>query len=790
MSEEERKKRFSYRLRRKRIIMLLSALLILLLVATLLTGMIAYVKDNTYYVNYSEKSAIDYGVLLKENDFYEDSSLGKDYAYIASLIDKVYAEFNYEIKMDSKEPVNFNYNYRVDAILQIKNKTSGKVLFAPVYNEIPEKSFTTTDNAVKISDLAVIDYAKYNDIAERFINTYNLDSTSAQLLLQMHVDVTGTSEEFLNNQNSNSYIASIAIPLTSQTVEVKITSAIPAEEQKILSYTTTDVSESFAFACRMLAIISAFFAIILWIYTYFSRNIDITYDIKVAKLLRNYKSFVQKMRNSFDTDGYQILIISSFEEMLDIRDTIQSPILMEENKDRTCSKFYIPTTTKLLYLYEIKVEDYDQIYNDPSGTPPAEPKSEIAEELEAELALYTVTDAELVTEQIAPQCEPERDDTEPSVDQTVEESDTVSVMAVPIEEISEPVPAELAAALENIPEDAESAALADDEAELIAYIDEAGNKIKIACNRSFTANLIQSNEQVKSFYTAIKNRILSYKNVRSRISWRYESYQRGRLSLFKMKIRGKTICLYCALDPSEFDKAKYFHEEATAKVFKDVPMLVRIRSNRGLKKALGLVDTVMQRFAIPEKKEAIEHDYAQDYPYRSTKELVEENLIKLRFPGATAAEPKAHHHVFKTVTVKHEDAVEQIVLFETDEVSADVIEELIEEVAEAPTLSLDEIDYVEESEPIDEYVETPDNPGVDVVGIVWPEKPKRNKIYRYDPDGETVEVGDVVIVPTRDASRNRDVIRKAVVAHSNHKVSPESITVPLKKIIGVLRKIQ
>ena len=154
------------------------------------------------------------------------------------------------------------------------------MLFAPVYNEIPEKSFTTTDNAVKISDLAVIDYAKYNDIAERFINTYNLDSTSAQLLLQMHVDVTGTSEEFLNNQNSNSYIASIAIPLTSQTVEVKITSAIPAEEQKILSYTTTDVSESFAFACRMLAIISAFFAIILWIYTYFSRNIAEYIEIK------------------------------------------------------------------------------------------------------------------------------------------------------------------------------------------------------------------------------------------------------------------------------------------------------------------------------------------------------------------------------------------------------------------------------------------------------------------------------------------------------------------------------
>lgn len=764
MSEDERKKRFSYRTKRKHFKMLLAAVLIILLIATLLTGIIAYIMDNTYYVNYSEKSAVDYGVSLKENDFYEDSYLGKDYTYIASLIDKFYAEFNYEIKMDSKESVNFNYNYRVDAILQIKNKTSGKVLFAPVYNEISEKSYTITDNAVKITDLAIIDYAKYNNIAERFINTYNLDGTNAELLLQMRINVTGTSDEFFNDKNSNSHIASISIPLTSKTVEVKITSAIPAEEQKILSYTTKDVSEKFSVACKILAIISAVFAVALWTYTYFSRNIDVTYDIKVAKIVRSYKSFIQRLFNPFNTEGYQILLISTFEEMLDIRDTIQSPILMHENADKTLTKFFIPTNTKLLYIHEIKVDDYDEIYSSAPDTAimdteqdPDESITKSVNDTEAAIvATETVEELTHITE-----CETAGEALEPA--------------CVPVA-----IPSGLVTIIEP-----EQAANGDGDVEVSAIecIDKKGDRIKIACRRSFTANLIQSNPQVKFYYSEIKNKILSFRGVKARTSWICESFNKGRKQLFKLKIRGKTICLYCALEPNEFDRAKYFHEEATAKAYANVPMLVRVRSDRGLKKTLGLVDVVMSKFAIAQNSNHTAVDYPPEYPYATTAELVERGLIKLLHPEAVAAEPKPHHHVHKKLmTVEHNNVVEEITIFDEEIVTP----EEIREVAEAPVITLEEIDYDEGSEPTDDIADESEE-GVDVIGVVWPEKPHKNKIYRYDPDGESIEVGDTVIVPTRDASRNRDVVRRAIVAHGNHKVLPEAITHPLKKIIGIIK---
>ena len=394
MSEEEKKIRSNYRKVRKRLINLQVVIIVIVLLAALLSGILSALLNKTYYVTYSEKSSIDYGVHLKENDFYEDTYLGKDYAYIASLIDKVQANFNYKLDMQSKDLIEFEYNYRVDAVIQIKDRTTGRVLYAPVFNEIAEKNYSVNDTRVNINQTATVDYDKYNEIANRFINTYDLTNTTSSLVLEMHVNVIGTSDEFQNDKNKNSYVASVSIPLTTQTVDVKITSATPPEEQKILSCTTENIARIFRLIAIVAALAGLVLLIILWIYAYLSRNIDITYDIKVAKLVRNYKSFIQRMRNSFDTEGYQVLVIDTFNEMLEIRDTIQSPILMEENDDKTCTKFFIPTATKLLYLFEIKVEDYDEIYSEKDTETAAEVYYE-NEDYETEDAVEAFAQAEV-----------------------------------------------------------------------------------------------------------------------------------------------------------------------------------------------------------------------------------------------------------------------------------------------------------------------------------------------------------------------------------------------------------
>ena len=110
------------------------------------------------------------------------------------------------------------------------------------------------------------------------------------------------------------------------------------------------------------AALAVILTIILASFLRLTVNDDITYDAKVRKIVSAYGSYIQKMEGLFDDDGYQIILIKTFNEMLGIRDTIQAPILMTENRDETATRFLIPTNTHLLYVHEIRVDNYDEIY--------------------------------------------------------------------------------------------------------------------------------------------------------------------------------------------------------------------------------------------------------------------------------------------------------------------------------------------------------------------------------------------------------------------------------------------
>lgn len=364
MSDEERKQRFFYRANRKKWITIMTIALASAVALMLLFSILSAFLNKTYYVNYQEQSDVNYGVHLKDNDFYEETFLGKEYSYVAALIDSLEATFKYDLLIESDSEVSFDYAYRVESIIQITEKHSGRVIYAPVTIEAAEKQGSLVGNAVSLSETVLVDYVRYNEIADRFVSTYKLSNVETNLILKMVVDVTSASDVFSDGENTSAYVSSIRIPLTSKTVEVSITSDVASAEQRILSHTTEGAANAFRVLAIVMLVISVLIGIAFVVYIYLSRNMDVTYEIKVSRILSAYKSFIQRLRSPFNTDGYQVLALTSFNEMLDIRDTVQSPILMYENEDKTCATFFIPTQSKTLYLYEIKVDDYDQIYGD------------------------------------------------------------------------------------------------------------------------------------------------------------------------------------------------------------------------------------------------------------------------------------------------------------------------------------------------------------------------------------------------------------------------------------------
>ncbi|MBE6590039.1 MAG: hypothetical protein E7643_07650 [Ruminococcaceae bacterium] len=360
MSEAEKQRRLLYKLNRQRWIQILAIVLSAMILLTAVFSVLFYHFNKAYYINYTQKSDVDYRVYLKENEFYDKSYAEEGKAYIADLIDRVNVAFLYDVAMDA-EDVNFEYSYRIDALMQVKDK-SGAVIFDHTDAIVPPTKVEKTGNGLTVAHETWVDYGKYNDLATRFSSTYLKESDSkSSLSLLMRIEVVGACEEFSGNSN-DMYTVSLEIPLSSEVVNMSVSSTVEEGDNQILARENETVKNVFMILTIVFAILTLIGVGLFIAFIFLTRSTDINYEIKRNRILQTYKPFIQKLAAAFDTEGYQLLYIEEFKDMLEIRDTIQSPILMYENEDQTLTGFYIPTSTSLLYIYELRIEDYDLIY--------------------------------------------------------------------------------------------------------------------------------------------------------------------------------------------------------------------------------------------------------------------------------------------------------------------------------------------------------------------------------------------------------------------------------------------
>ena len=184
--------------------------------------------------------------------------------------------------------------------------------------------------------------------------------------------------------------------------------------------------------------------------------------------------------------------------------------------------------------------------------------------------------------------------------------------------------------MENIFDDVDEK-MADGEAEPDG-MDEMGSGVDFAnmmkYNRSFIARIIQSSDDVKRYYGEIKNAMLAYRKVNSSVAWGAERFNKGRETIAKLKIRGKTLCLYLNLDPNEYKTSVYHHVDVSDnKSMHGTPMMVKIKSPLGVRKAIRLIDDMLAK-RNGERRPVQERDYAAMYPYETIEELIEDGLVK------------------------------------------------------------------------------------------------------------------------------------------------------------------
>jgi len=159
------------------------------------------------------------------------------------------------------------------------------------------------------------------------------------------------------------------------------------------------------------------------------------------------------------------------------------------------------------------------------------------------------------------------------------------------------------------------------------------NPVQVRDRRSFMSRYIQSGDEIQGYYTEIKNALLSYKGVKSRTSWRCETFKRGRTPLAKIDVKGRTLYLYIAIPFAELENTKYNVTDNSAKRGgEEYPTLIKVKSERAKKHSLELIARLMESVGIPKLAEQ-----SIDYrlPYEETDALIERGLIKVVLPKGT-----------------------------------------------------------------------------------------------------------------------------------------------------------
>ena len=573
MSETEKKRRASYAKRRRFALTLLTILLAAATLVTAFFGVALYRLNETIYIDYTEKGEVDYSVKLKSNDFYTSPSLPAGQSYIATLIDGINASFRYTLQTDANN-VDYQYSYWLDTQLVITDSSTGSAIYDPTFPVKEKQTLTqSASSRLSIAETVTIDYAYYNELAESFVKTYSLSSgAKSRLIARMHISVLSLCEDFQQNEQSE-YVITLTIPLTTQTVNVEMSSTVPNAQSKILACEPDVDRDAYLAVVTRGVLTTVGLLALLILVALLTRNKDISYAIKVKRLLSAYRSFIQQIQNPFESDGYQVLHVSSFREMLEIRDTINSPVLMYENEDKTRTQFVIPTSTRLLYVYELKVANYDELY-----APLA-----IVEEIEAPVE---------------------------AVEAPVEE------IEAPIEEIEAPIE-EIEAPIEEIEAPLEAEQASDENADV-------GFNFGPKYDYSFEARLSLADDDVKAYYREIALFARSFGAKVSR-SWSRERISVGRNLLAVISFKSKKLMIAFAKDPNTAD-SKYRATDASAlKKFERTPMLMRISSRRMTKYATDILRELFAGVGLIDKKLTVTLD---PQAHSTKEELIAAQLIR------------------------------------------------------------------------------------------------------------------------------------------------------------------
>ena len=286
-------------------------------------------------VDYDKSSEVYYKVNYLEKD-YNGTANNK---YVSSMIDNIDIDFIYNNIIC--EYISGYYRYSIDAYLIAYEDDITNSLWERKYELLDEKSYVVDENNInniKIEDSVKIDFKKYREEINNFIEEYQID-ISGYLDVRINI-LESLNFENLDNVYEESEIISVHIPLSSDILKIGIDNIDDIDSyyefsNRVIMNIVFIILGGFCLALSLtflIMVISSFTKIY---------NSQSKYNKELRKILNKYSDIVVRVNKLVVNKKYNLIYVDSFNELIDVYNSKKQLITFKEVKRNSVTIFVI-----------------------------------------------------------------------------------------------------------------------------------------------------------------------------------------------------------------------------------------------------------------------------------------------------------------------------------------------------------------------------------------------------------------------------------------------------------------
>ena len=278
------------------------------------------------FVNYESKNNVIYKVYLHDSE----KPMGMGKKYTTDLVDKINLDFNVDSTFSSG--VNGYYKYNIEGVLVAYTDDITDSLYSKKYILLGDivNPLNSSGNFVSIEQDIDILFDKYEEDLKKIGEEYNT-------LVNGYFEVRFNAIESLNFNEINETKElknqiKVIIPLTYDKFRINVID----DKKKIDSYYDFSKRQPVNFVLMILGAISlslaiSFLSLIIRdiVFSYSDGN---RYNKKLKEILNKYGDIIINVKKFYNKKKYNLIYVSSFDELMDVYEKVGNPISFREIK--------------------------------------------------------------------------------------------------------------------------------------------------------------------------------------------------------------------------------------------------------------------------------------------------------------------------------------------------------------------------------------------------------------------------------------------------------------------------